>query len=77
MQALEQEMSGYRGSRAMRRANLGLRLSFLANYIQTLVFLLLKLGLKGTQNEAQFLKVKDKVSYCPRPPVHVESSVRA
>jgi hypothetical protein len=30
-------------------------------------YFFLKLLLKGTQNEAQFLKVT--VSYCPRPPV--------
>jgi hypothetical protein len=38
---------------------------FLANYIQKMVIFLLKLLLKGTKHEAQFLTVA--VSYCPRP----------
>jgi hypothetical protein len=57
----------YRGSRAIRRAIFELRLSFLANYIHTKLKFLLKLLLKGTKNEAQFLNVA--ISYCPRPPV--------
>jgi hypothetical protein len=46
-------------------ANIKLRLSFLANYIQTMLFFLLKLLLKGTQIQARFLN--DTVPYWPRP----------
>jgi hypothetical protein len=63
----------YRGSRAVRRANLRLRLSFLANFVRTKNGQIsLKLPLKRTKNEARFLNVK--VSYCPRPPVRTTPS---
>jgi hypothetical protein len=58
----------------MRWANFGLRLSFLANYKQKMVKKLLKLLLKGTKNEAQFLKVAG--SYCPRSPVVLLRAIR-
>jgi hypothetical protein len=53
---------------AIRRANLEVRPSFLANYIPTIVKVRSKILLRGTKNQAQLLKVT--ASYCPRSPVY-------